>query len=476
LTEGARPETDLAPSGWGRADLARVAVGMALVAAISFPYLGALSAWYDEAFSMETAYDWALMLNDSNMWLHSTLLRGIRLVDESLEAARALSTVAAILAIPVAASIAKRLFDARVAGHTAILLSLNLYLLFWAIEARSYSLLVLLSLVATRLFLKALDDGRDRWWIAHGVAGALGFYTHFFGLLVVVAQALSTRCRPLRGLAVSAATQLVLAIPFFMLAGFNRGQISWIPQVDLEALLLLFKRHAGGGRMLAFDGLLVAWALWGSWRASRASPVRSTPRPIVFLLVWWLAPIGLAILLSFSVQPVFQNRYLICCVPPLVMLASVCLARLPAGWMRAAAVILLVVITIRALPRIHYEIEDWNGLTERLVAEYEPGDRIVYQPWGLRRPYLFAMERRKGFERAPSLTPLAPNLETLELLHGTTGRIWLLTNYNTNWDRADEEAWQVKRAIDAGWQRVEVKLFQGASLELYEPRLPAPRQ
>ena len=76
---------------------------------------------------------------------------------------RSMSAIAGTLTVPVAARIAKRLFDVRAGLFAAMLVAVNPFLVFYSQEARSYALLVLFSTCALWAFIEVLNATRGRW-------------------------------------------------------------------------------------------------------------------------------------------------------------------------------------------------------------------------------------------------------------------------------------------------------------------------
>ncbi len=105
--------------------------------------------------------------------------------------------------MPVAFWGAGLVFGRRAAWFAAVLTALNPYISQYAQETRMYSLVVLLSLLATSLFLRAYTvDERParRWPVLFGLALAVALYTHNWALFlgIVDVRRLARRCSPWR--------------------------------------------------------------------------------------------------------------------------------------------------------------------------------------------------------------------------------------------------------------------------------------
>ena len=112
----------------------------------------------------------------------------------------------------------------------AALVAVNPMLLWYSQEARGYALMALLSAVAALYFVRALDGGRRRDFVAWGIASALALATHYFAVFPLALQAtwlLWRRGRAAwRGLWIVVATGLAL-VPL-MAYQASEGRAEWI--------------------------------------------------------------------------------------------------------------------------------------------------------------------------------------------------------------------------------------------------------
>ena len=75
----------------------------------------------------------------------------------------------------------------RLAFLAAIFALTNPFIFTYALEARSYALLTLLTTTSMLCFFRALKDFRS-WGILHLLANIAGIYTHYYMWFVVLAQ------------------------------------------------------------------------------------------------------------------------------------------------------------------------------------------------------------------------------------------------------------------------------------------------
>ena len=161
--------------------------------------IGTLDAgyWIDEGIAVGIAsHDLAdiprVLGQDGNPPLYYLLLHGWMQVFGTTEAAtRALSLVFALLAIPVSFWAGAALFDRRAGALAAAGAAGSPFLTYYAQETRMYSLVVLLSILASASFVLAFVRGDRRQLPLLGAVAGLLLYTHTWGLFLTAAMAVA---------------------------------------------------------------------------------------------------------------------------------------------------------------------------------------------------------------------------------------------------------------------------------------------
>ncbi|MBW3580056.1 MAG: glycosyltransferase family 39 protein [Actinobacteria bacterium] len=160
-----------------------------------------VSLWLDEGISVGIASHPlvdipALLVQDGSPPLYYLLLHGwMNLFGDSAVAVRSLSLLFALAMVPAAYFAGRSLFGRRAGWIAATLAATSPYLSYWGREARMYTLLALVSLVAVTSLLHvfAFRRPRRRHWLAVlTVSLALVLYIHNWGLHLVAAAALAT--------------------------------------------------------------------------------------------------------------------------------------------------------------------------------------------------------------------------------------------------------------------------------------------
>jgi len=387
-----------------------------LVALASKPF------WFDECFSVEVArIDWRNFLHllwwrEANMSLYYLLLRAWLHFGQSEFFVRGLSAAIAVATIPPIYWLAKLLYGRRVALIAAALVTFNAYHVRYAQEARSYALFVLLATLSSGFLLAYLREPVRRNRLAYVLTSILAVYAHLYALLLVVAQWLvlswlgspdlgSSQDRAALSAGMRRAWKVIgiAVLPLLIfVAKTGAGPIRWIQRPSLHDVLEFFEHLAGSDSwpLLALYAVACIVAIvpvgrkllardqtWETWRAQ-------------FLLVWLLFPVLLTVLLSL-VRPVFLGRYMIFCLAPLVILAAAGLARLRPSWMLAAALTIMLFLSLRGVFFVYghdFDNErDGSGAASNFILDHtQARDGAIFHIAEARVPYEFFRSVRAG--------------------------------------------------------------------------------
>ncbi|GEM_PF-1735592 len=184
--------------------------------------LGSGSIWYDEAFSIYMSrQDLATIIygnsGDTMPPLHFFALHYWMAVGGSEFIIRFLSTLFSVMTMPVIYVLGARLFSREAGIFSAMVVAIAPYHIYWAQEARMYSMLSFFGLLAVATFIMAWQENTRIYWTSFTVAMALAFYTHNLSILVLA------------------------SIDLFILLRISRALLLWRPVVlSHTGALLLF--------------------------------------------------------------------------------------------------------------------------------------------------------------------------------------------------------------------------------------------
>jgi len=503
---------------------------IAACGALRFVALAAKPFWFDECFSAEVArIDWRNFLHllwwrEANMSLYYVLLRfwlGFDLhFDRDQFFIRSLSVIFAMATVPAIYWLARLLYDdgdgdnarennnnnnaRRIAVIAAALFTFNAYNVRYSQEARSYALFVLLATLSSAFLIAFLRQPthRNRW--GYVLASILAVYAHFYALLLLAAHWLvvrwlgTPRTREDSRTEISSALRRawitigVAILPLLIfIAKTGAGPIRWIPRPGVADLLRFWVYFTDAGPMVYPAICLAAllplgkrfWRRTGTWDAWRSQ----------FLIVWLLFPIVLTVLLSFA-RPVFLPRYLIFCLPALVILGAAGLNNFRPPALRAVVVALMLLLSARTIPYVYgHDFDDERdaaGTAANFILDHaQAGDAIVLHIAEIRVAYEFFRSERAGENSAsPGFTrQLGPEIifphhgpgldyrdftgkptpEMLRAAAATHPRLWVMLMYNQTAARADPTTEMIDRVLPEAFGKVQRWQFHRVEVRLY---------
>jgi 4-amino-4-deoxy-L-arabinose transferase-like glycosyltransferase len=406
--------------GW--AHWITLALLFACCVAIRLVCLACKPFWFDEAFSVEVArLTWPNFLHllwwrEANMSLYYLLLRGWLHFGQSPYFIRSLSVLMAALTLPAIYWLGRLLFDRRVALIVAALFTFNAYDVRYSQEARSYSLFLLLATLSSGLLVWWLAEPSRRRLRGYIAASVLAAYSHFYALLLIAAHWLTLKLTgppqiaedlPKSRLRRAWWTTGLLALPLLaFVAKTGAGPIRWIHRPGSRDLVEFFEHLCGSDHwalaLLYVATCAVAASSVGP-RLWKRDPSRDVWR-LQFLLIWFFFPIVLTVLLSFA-RPVFLGRYMIFCLPPLLILAAAGLERLRRPWMLGAALAVMLFFSLQGVFFVYgHDFDTERDASESasnfILDQAEPGDAILFHIAETRIPYEFSRSLRAGRDTA----------------------------------------------------------------------------
>jgi mannosyltransferase len=476
-----------------------------LVAAfLSFLYLDAKSFWLDEVYSISFAkLSWSrlwvlISQREANASPYYVLLKlWVGAFGDGEFAVRSLSAIFAVGAVFMACAIGVRLLDTRTGLTAGFILAVNAFFIQYAQEARGYTLLLLLVTFSMYLFIRAIEKQQYKYYIALGMTNALVLYAHFCGFLVVVAQLISLVFLPpgtirWRRVVTCAILTASLAAPLgvFMVT-HQPSPLAWVQKPSLHDLFGLFKDFAGTHKgNFPQRALLVSYfvlCLFSFVFAVRVL-VRFKRGQLLWrhglVLCWLFVPI-LSLYLVSMFKPAFVARYLISCLPALVLLAAAGLSSFRTKALHMLATSILVVLSLHAIFYVYYpeKKDDWRSAARFVVQNGRAGDAILFYGPPAIVPFEYYYEKMNG--RTDTLVSVYPFLlaspvgypflirvsnpveNMLESLNERFSRLWVVLAYDIipglGWDSRPIVHTIEKKYID----RENISL-KGINIRLYE--------
>nr|MDQ3936419.1 glycosyltransferase family 39 protein [Actinomycetota bacterium] len=216
----------------------------AAAAALRLPFLGLQSLWYDETFTLAVVREDSLgalwdriELTESTPPLYYALTWAwTQLLGDSGDAAlRAPSAIAGVLCVPAAYLAVRRLAGPGTGLAVAALTALSPVLVSYSLNARAYSLLVLLGCLSLWATGEALERRGGRWLAVWALTAAACLWTHYYAVFLVAAELAVLLWRPNRPRVLAAAAAVAAAsAPLIPLIADQRDErASHIDRLDL---------------------------------------------------------------------------------------------------------------------------------------------------------------------------------------------------------------------------------------------------
>lgn len=400
-----------------------VLLSMAMLAVFGGFLIGHKNFGMDELDSIFIATSWSniaqvIWFREGNMWLYYALLYVWQGLGHSEAVIRSLSVLLGVATLPVAFQLIKQLFNERVARLATVLLAVNVFLVFNAQNARAYTLVLLMTTVASYAFVRyVMHDGR-RWLVLAAAANVLAVYSHLYGAFVVAAQfvALAMLWRRVRWREVLVAFGItgLLVLPLFVAPSFHAQPIDWIPSPTLKTLAGTFVVLSDDFVPVAavYALLLAAYAvkLWrgrAAWLSQRWQAWK-----LGFTTAWIIVPIGLALAVSLVAKPMYTSPYFFVCLVPFTALVAAAITEVIS--LRQWRSVVLGTVAVLSLVRLYgwysgstvlagallNNTENWSQTAQYLNDNVRTGDAVLYYPSMERDKVDYYMNKADGGDLA----------------------------------------------------------------------------
>jgi len=333
--------------------------------------LGFHDFWFDEIASAGYAQaPWG----NWNAPLYYIFLHGwVKLFGVSEFALRLPSTIFSFSSVVLLFLIGKALFNARVGICAALLMGLSPFHLWYAQEARDYSMVLFLGCCSTLLLIKAFKEDRNIIWGSFALISMVGLYTNYFYAILLAVQVgliivrrgqhlkfKEAMCFLVPALVFSFYLPLFFEKFFFIAHGF------WVPKPTPASLLITLENFLLGyngwpALYLAADvviGLLFAAACWHVHR-------QKMYRDFLMCLALCIIPVGAIYIFSTNFFSLYLDRAFLVFTPFFYLVLSVGIVYAP-RWLRILA--LTAVIGVMAIADTAYLKDDMTMSFEHHVG------------------------------------------------------------------------------------------------------------
>jgi len=286
--------------------------------------LGYHDLWYDEVITLFKLPH----LNFLKVWnppFYFAIIAGwTKIFGFSEFSLRFPSLLFSLACIPVIYLLGKELFNKSAGFYAAAIMAVSPFQLWYAQEARSYSLMLFLALLSGYFQFLFIKRKRNKFLYWCAIFAVLGLYTHPYYIFFAITQlicciTLCGRKWSVRMLVIS----LLIPLSFIPLLSKSWKRLSvilngfWVPPVNWKSFLITAENFNLGYNShlityLAFDILALIIFIGALQIISKEKSIR---RPFAFSLILFLLPIAAAFTFSKLLVSVYIPRGLIICSP-----------------------------------------------------------------------------------------------------------------------------------------------------------------
>lgn len=443
-----------------------------------------LSMWFDELWTMlHVQGDFeSILRNRDTVWppgYYLLLHMWTRLVGNGDFSVHMLGALCGLLTVAFTIAIGRRFGGALTGWLAGLALAVSGYALYFMLEARGYTLMLLLVQASVYLHLRWFDRPTVRRALPYVLAQTALIYTHFTSLLVIGILGLRVLlAQPRRfpaWLAIMSITAL-LYVPMIPQAwevfGIGRTLIesAGFNLTLADRLREIYSAYSVGADVL-FALLLVLTSFGLALHIRRAN--RAERANLLWLLAWGVGIPAFAYL-GLAQTRVFSPRYISATMPAIFLLIGMGLAALHPRWLIYGGAGLLLTFTFVGWQpfdfRPNYTSErPTRDLLRELALRAQPGDALVVDPlcecldvfaWGYYAPVYFP----NGLPVGGSAARLAYIPADLPPVDAAVRRVWYVTQpgQSDGGVRAQVEAGRLAITTPDGWWQTpyfEARLF-----------------
>lgn len=420
---------------------------------------------------------------------------------------RFLSVIFGVASIYLIFLIGKMIFDYKVGLVSAFILSINYLHILYSQEARSYSLVILLTLLTIYFLLNALKKEKMSYWIFYTLTGALLIYTHYFGVFALIFEYLFMLVfywrKFFKQIIFSGIGVTFLYLPWIpaLLRQFaDRGYLvdylgqnlfydlvrifvqfnSWLSP-DLETRIALRSIYHSIGDFsfsiisnvpllgwLVIISILLLTSLMGLsflisifYKDGKISASSLKDKRYSFLLLWFLVPIFLPFTLAIFLpsSPVFGFvQYTIFAAPAYYILASKGILKL-----KKYKIVLALLVILSIMPLFSYysnfDKQQWREAAQYLVENREKDELVIVNKANHILPLGYYYDQFESVEGIKNIEEFIPKI---------SGRDRFIFIYTS--ERYGDPGGTLKKYLDENYKVSKKVEFTGIKIFHYSER------
>lgn len=429
--------------------------------------LGGESIWYDEGASVYGSKESiSTIISESNMVpnlvLYYTMLHfWIRLFGDSEFSVRFLSVIFGILSIYVIYKLGELIFDTNIGLLSSFILAISSYHIRYSQEARSYSLLVLFVLLSSYYLIKVLENKERKYIVGYIISSIAMIYAHGYGIFYLIFQNIYYLVFKRRDIKLWVMIQgiilLFFVLPFLLRKMGKSLDTAYDLRVPtLSSIYNTFEIFVGNEQILYIFILVIIIGLIIDLVAKKDLD------KYVFMTLWLFVPFAISAIISYTLEPLYHNRYFIASFPALILLFSKGISNF-----RKAPIILFIlfIVVILQVPLIEGYYSDirkdqWRETTNYIEDNKKDNDTILLYPEFTKIPFAYYYKSDMNYIGINDYLDINSSISD-------SNRVWLIASHMYYKERK-EELELIEKELSNTYIKKKTIEFIGIKISLYE--------
>lgn len=479
---------------------------MVITAGLCFYGLARNSYTFDEVVSIIITRNWntlwsILWNKEGNMWFYFFILHFWLKLGSNEFILRSLSAIFGVLTVPFFYLLARNIHSEKVAKISTLFFITNLYFIFYAQMARSYSLSLLLVTLSAYFFLKLVKNPSYRYVLPYILVSTLAIYTHLLVVLAIFIQCvylLAVSGNSIwKKMIFSWVAIFICIVPLLLAPSVRLGhQLDWLQRPPFVHLPFGIVALAGDSVFLTIvSGVIILLLLW---RKKHLIFKKSLERfYLLWLFLWAGFPIIFSYLFSFIAKPIYQPQYFNFCLPAFILLLAIGLEELKNK--KVLYYVLAVILLFFSLLRLfqwysgstsyitQYLVfennhpDDWKSAASYVVEHGHSTDAVIFYAYYVRESFEFYYDTYAS-QNVPKPIEISsgtydigggakipePKISLLDSLWKKYPRVWLILEKNNTSYLGKRNQWlEIEKELtkyyivkdDRRLNQIEIKLF-----------------
>jgi mannosyltransferase len=448
--------------------------------------LGKQSFGLDESFSILISKNFTTLTNilwnsESNMWLYYLILHFWLYLGSDEFTVRFLSVIFSMVSVYFVYKIAKKLYNTNVAIYTVFFTSINVFFIFYAQEARSYSLMLMLSCISSYLYLNITKDKIHR--ATYIIFSVLAVYAHFYSALILLGHFVYTIYQKnTKKLLPVFLFILFLLLPIVIAPSISSHQVDWISKPSITSLLgTMFVQYGDYPILILIYAILVLEFIY------KLLLRKINTNSAVFLFCISILIFVLTFIFSLTVKPIYQSVYFIMSLPALLILASVGYDQIKNKFIRLIIFTSIMIFSLIRLTLwysesidskliITNETDNWRSAANYINKNIKSDDKVIFYGYFAKTPFLiYGLNSGNIVEIATGEYSLGGGLDLPEpntnlISQFQYPRIWLVLNRDKGNIKKVTQSSEIRHALLLNYNLTDVNNFYGVNIEKYESK------